>query len=762
LSLYTIICRSSSSAWKDLLFRDSHFHEGLLQIEFVEEEEEDMIKIILELLNKGYFYLIAQVTKEEDDEKKNMSIKLLERYVNKMFYYLNYEEQFKSRKIFSSIISLLSSMLSSFTARFYLSKENLHMFSLTIGDQLRRGAFIDMMIKVLQLIEPMFSSSSQLTDDENTLEKAAIFGNDSFGGLITSLLDISKTDLKCNDESYPENGMILSSKAFSLLSLLFSIDSSFHFFFNEEVIKPQLKEILITTLICIKRCSSSEMLSCFLFTNYLVDAWKVIFLLCSNSSNQQYMSLDTIREIVEHKMMTHTNEFLFSCLSSCYNNERIIEQTLLVSSLFNDEMVFKNEKNCSDVASNDDDDEMEEVLKIEIEFLFFLVSFHINNDLIVEYGLLLIQRWFHCHKDSLSSSYEDLLKVIKKIMKSRKMENHHLSKTILETLLSLITTLKEVDLMKVGIDKDMKLFFSAKEMKESGMTISELKEMGYSIHEMKESGFLASELKDEGGYSVKELYDGGYLLSDLKTLYSLEELLIAGVIPLAEAKKAGKTASEMKDYYSLIEIRDEYGLSVKELWNLGYRNSDFLTVDMQYRTMMKGFDSSVIINLPFFLDLLSLLPSNLSLSSLLYRSSRDGCDRGTYHSKCDNQGPHLTIMKCSEGYIFGGYMGVTMTTDGGWMTDFTNTSFLFTLKNPKGEVAKKYPINPEKNIYAFYSHTTEYSVYFGSGPTIRSDDMKIVSCRSSPTYEDYGEGNLCFTGKEYNTITEVEVWKISM
>jgi hypothetical protein len=79
-------------------------------------------------------------------------------------------------------------------------------------------------------------------------------------------------------------------------------------------------------------------------------------------------------------------------------------------------------------------------------------------------------------------------------------------------------------------------------------------------------------------------------------------------------------------------------------------------------------------------DLMSFIPRSVSSTSLLYRGSRDGFTIDVYHSKCDNQGPHVIIVKCDKGYIFGGYVAVnipTSTDNGVWVADPSNFLFFF-------------------------------------------------------------------------------------
>ena len=43
---------------------------------------------------------------------------------------------------------------------------------------------------------------------------------------------------------------------------------------------------------------------------------------------------------------------------------------------------------------------------------------------------------------------------------------------------------------------------------------------------------------------------------------------------------------------------------------------------------------------------------------LLFRGSRDGFQAETFHSKCDNKGPTVTVVK-SGNYIFGGFTEIS-------------------------------------------------------------------------------------------------------
>eukprot|EP00957_Ditylum_brightwellii_P000029 1986-Ditylum_brightwellii.AAC.1 len=50
-------------------------------------------------------------------------------------------------------------------------------------------------------------------------------------------------------------------------------------------------------------------------------------------------------------------------------------------------------------------------------------------------------------------------------------------------------------------------------------------------------------------------------------------------------------------------------------------------------------------------------------TTLLYRASRDGWEASDFHEKCNNQGPTLTVIQSTEGYIFGGFCDISWSNE---------------------------------------------------------------------------------------------------
>ena len=88
---------------------------------------------------------------------------------------------------------------------------------------------------------------------------------------------------------------------------------------------------------------------------------------------------------------------------------------------------------------------------------------------------------------------------------------------------------------------------------------------------------------------------------------------------------------------------------------------------------LKVFEKSVILTDrgDFRNVLIGWIPMEIILAGewcLLFRASRDGFTASAFHSRCDNQGPTVTVVN-SDGNIFGGF------TESAWAGKTDNTAF---------------------------------------------------------------------------------------
>jgi hypothetical protein len=146
---------------------------------------------------------------------------------------------------------------------------------------------------------------------------------------------------------------------------------------------------------------------------------------------------------------------------------------------------------------------------------------------------------------------------------------------------------------------------------------------------------------------------------------------------------------------------------------------------------------------------------------LFYKASRDGFVASSFHQRCDNQGPTLTIIK-ANGYLFGDYTPNSWSSSNTYVNDSTKQSFIFTLTNPHSILPTKYCLaRPECSIFCH----PNCGPTFGSGHDIRINDQ---SNNNTSSYTEFpkgysdstgkGKGKVTFTGQRNFTVQEIEVF----
>lgn len=148
---------------------------------------------------------------------------------------------------------------------------------------------------------------------------------------------------------------------------------------------------------------------------------------------------------------------------------------------------------------------------------------------------------------------------------------------------------------------------------------------------------------------------------------------------------------------------------------------------------------------------------------LIYKASRDGFDANAFHSRCDNKGSTITIIRSNNNYLFGGYATLPWTSQGSYKSD--TSAFLFTLINPHAITPTKYVINPTLVQFAVCHHNGTHGSTFGGGHDLHvagASNANNISYTNFPhTYSDTtGKGNNTFTGTRNFTSSDIEVYKL--
>ena len=163
--------------------------------------------------------------------------------------------------------------------------------------------------------------------------------------------------------------------------------------------------------------------------------------------------------------------------------------------------------------------------------------------------------------------------------------------------------------------------------------------------------------------------------------------------------------------------------------------------------------------------------------SLLYQGSRDGFDAFYFHFRCDFKPNTLTIVKSTNGNIFGGYTTISWESndyDADYGYKYNNSAFIFSLVN-------------KENIPLIFEHTDEFenikavargSVWssFRQGPIFgyghdlsicdRSNIERYSNSRLGNTYthpeypKDTERANSILAGSEFFLVDDIEVFQI--
>jgi len=193
---------------------------------------------------------------------------------------------------------------------------------------------------------------------------------------------------------------------------------------------------------------------------------------------------------------------------------------------------------------------------------------------------------------------------------------------------------------------------------------------------------------------------------------------------------------------------------------------DFIPVyEKELKILIQVFKDSDIIKTDIInSDIINCLPK-IKTAALLYKTSVDGSDPKTFHEKCDNKGPTLTLVKLEDGHIFGGFNPLSWINE--FMYNHTEDSFLFSISDGKYRKPMKCLIKKSMSKCAIKQNQIEYSPGFGETDKA---DLFIAYKNLKNSYSNLGNVYKCpdgynafefLAGKPNNwDIVEVEVYAV--
>jgi len=153
--------------------------------------------------------------------------------------------------------------------------------------------------------------------------------------------------------------------------------------------------------------------------------------------------------------------------------------------------------------------------------------------------------------------------------------------------------------------------------------------------------------------------------------------------------------------------------------------------------------------------------------NLIYRGTRDGFGAKDFHRECDGVAKTVTIVKTTNGNIFGGY------TDLSWssptkITDYIdNNAFIFSLVNEKNQPFIAMPKNNQGSIRCY----SDCGPIFGNKQLNRDICIASDSNMNTKSYSKLGgsfertgisrDDEFILAGSEHFKSVEIEVYRLN-
>jgi hypothetical protein len=142
---------------------------------------------------------------------------------------------------------------------------------------------------------------------------------------------------------------------------------------------------------------------------------------------------------------------------------------------------------------------------------------------------------------------------------------------------------------------------------------------------------------------------------------------------------------------------------------------------------------------------------------LIFKMTENGSESKDFHQFCNDKGPTLTLMSTIEEKKFGGFTSLNWKSEGGFVSDTSMETFIFSLN-----LGKKYDLNDkEKSAIKFDLNN---GPTFGNGDIIVYQNMKEGKTYANEKSSFLEDNNLELIQKEGEqqsfNVQEIEVYRI--
>ena len=148
-------------------------------------------------------------------------------------------------------------------------------------------------------------------------------------------------------------------------------------------------------------------------------------------------------------------------------------------------------------------------------------------------------------------------------------------------------------------------------------------------------------------------------------------------------------------------------------------------------------------------------PSKSLKFELLFAASINGDKAEQFHKNCDGKGQTATIVKSTNGHIFGGYLSIPFTSD--HQSHFDDKAFLFSLTNKK-----KFPIVIKEKAVCHYRNWGPYIGYQENCDlAIKEGCLNNKGSYSEPKAYEFNRVDLIGTEDKYFQVDDYEVYLVN-
>jgi hypothetical protein len=173
--------------------------------------------------------------------------------------------------------------------------------------------------------------------------------------------------------------------------------------------------------------------------------------------------------------------------------------------------------------------------------------------------------------------------------------------------------------------------------------------------------------------------------------------------------------------------------------------------------------ASVLLTTAHEAQLREWCPGGAPRLELLVRATRDGWTAADFHRLCDNQGATATVVRSTNGNVFGGFADAAWHSSGTWQA--SAQAFLFLLVSHEGRAPARmaqHGRSPEKAMACYAS----YGPFFGYGSDLRiatnanASAASISNVGSTYTLPAGADAKTVLAGSHKFQVAEYEVFRV--